>query len=110
MKHAIPEMRKNGGGSIISTASIAGLFGGYGSHAYSAAKAAVVNLTRSVALEAAKHRIRVNCICPGGGKQECVIIFMPVPKGGRNWLAQFLLANAPVLIEIQRKCNQHKEE
>jgi NAD(P)-dependent dehydrogenase (short-subunit alcohol dehydrogenase family) len=66
MKHAIPEMRKNGGGSIISTASIAGLFGGYGPHAYSAAKAAVVNLTRSVALEVAKHRIRVNCICPGG--------------------------------------------
>jgi NAD(P)-dependent dehydrogenase (short-subunit alcohol dehydrogenase family) len=66
MKHAIPEMRKNGGGSIISTASIAGLFGGFGSHAYSAAKAAVVNLTRSVALEVAKHKIRVNCICPGG--------------------------------------------
>jgi NAD(P)-dependent dehydrogenase (short-subunit alcohol dehydrogenase family) len=66
MKHAIPEMRKNGGGSIISTASIAGLFGGFGPYAYSAAKGAVVNLTRSVALEVAKHRIRVNCICPGG--------------------------------------------
>jgi NAD(P)-dependent dehydrogenase (short-subunit alcohol dehydrogenase family) len=35
-------------------------------HAYSAAKAAVINLTRSVALEVAKHKIRVNCICPGG--------------------------------------------
>jgi NAD(P)-dependent dehydrogenase (short-subunit alcohol dehydrogenase family) len=66
MKHATPEMRKNGGGSIVSTASIAGLFGGYGTHAYSAAKAAVVNLTRSVALEVAKYKIRVNCICPGG--------------------------------------------
>ena len=66
MKHAIPEMRKSGGGSIISTASIAGLSGGYGSHAYSGAKAAVVNLTRSVALEVSKHKIRVNCICPGG--------------------------------------------
>lgn len=66
MKHAIPEMRKNGGGSIISTASIAGLSGGFGPHAYSAAKAAVVNLTRSVALEVAKYKIRVNCICPGG--------------------------------------------
>jgi NAD(P)-dependent dehydrogenase (short-subunit alcohol dehydrogenase family) len=49
MKHAIPEMRKIGGGSIIFTASIAGLSGGYGTHAYSGAKAAVVNLTRSVA-------------------------------------------------------------
>lgn len=66
MKHAIPEMRKTGGGSIISTASVAGLAGGYGPHAYSAAKAAVINLTRSVSLEVAKHKIRVNCICPGG--------------------------------------------
>jgi NAD(P)-dependent dehydrogenase (short-subunit alcohol dehydrogenase family) len=66
MKHAVPEMRKIGGGSIISTASVAGLAGGYGPHAYSAAKAAVVNLTRSVALEVARHKIRVNCICPGG--------------------------------------------
>ena len=66
MKHSVPEMRKAGGGSIISTASIAGLGGGYGPHAYSAAKAGVVNLTRAVALEVAKDKIRVNCICPGG--------------------------------------------
>jgi len=92
MKHAIPEMRKNGGGSIISTASIAGLFGGYGSHAYSAAKAAVVNLTRSVALEAAKHRIRVNCICPGG-------INMPIFNlltSDANQMEQLLAALCPL--------------
>jgi NAD(P)-dependent dehydrogenase (short-subunit alcohol dehydrogenase family) len=65
MKYAIPEMRKRGGGAIISTASIAGLRGFPGTHAYGAAKAAVVNLTRSAAVELGKDRIRVNCICPG---------------------------------------------
>ena len=65
MKYSVPEMRKAGGGSIISTASVAGLGGGRGPHAYSAAKAAVINLTRSVSLEVGKDKIRVNCICPG---------------------------------------------
>jgi NAD(P)-dependent dehydrogenase (short-subunit alcohol dehydrogenase family) len=66
MKHAAPPMRKQGAGSIISTASVAGLRGGWGPHVYSAAKAAVIGLTRSVALELAESNIRVNCICPGG--------------------------------------------
>lgn len=64
-KYAIPEMRKAGGGSIISTASIAGLRGAPRLNAYSAAKAAVVNLTRTVAAEVGSFGIRVNCICPG---------------------------------------------
>jgi NAD(P)-dependent dehydrogenase (short-subunit alcohol dehydrogenase family) len=59
-------MRKQGGGSIISTASLAGLQGYDGIHAYSGAKAAVVNVTRSAAIQLGPDRIRVNCICPGG--------------------------------------------
>jgi len=66
MKHAAPVMKRQGGGSIISTASVAGLRTGYGPHVYSAAKAAVIHLTRTVAMELGEHGIRVNCICPGG--------------------------------------------
>jgi NAD(P)-dependent dehydrogenase (short-subunit alcohol dehydrogenase family) len=65
IKHAVPEMRKAGGGSIISTASIAGLRGAPGLHAYCAAKSGVISITRSASIEFAKDKIRVNCICPG---------------------------------------------
>jgi NAD(P)-dependent dehydrogenase (short-subunit alcohol dehydrogenase family) len=65
-KHASNRMTAQGrGGSIINTASVAGINGGGGPHAYSAAKAAVVNLTRSVSAELASHRIRINAIAPG---------------------------------------------
>jgi NAD(P)-dependent dehydrogenase (short-subunit alcohol dehydrogenase family) len=66
IKHGAREMVKTGGGSIINTASVAGLSGGAGPMAYSAAKAAVINLSRAAAVELAEHRIRVNAICPGG--------------------------------------------
>jgi NAD(P)-dependent dehydrogenase (short-subunit alcohol dehydrogenase family) len=67
MKHGARVMKAQGqGGTLLSTASVAGLSGGDGPQAYSAAKAAVINLTRAVAIELAPDRIRVNCICPGG--------------------------------------------
>lgn len=66
MKHAAPIMKRQGTGSMISTASVAGLQAGYGPHIYSAAKAAVIHLTRSVAMELGESGVRVNCICPGG--------------------------------------------
>jgi len=65
IKHAAPVMKRQRSGSIISTASVAGLQTGYSPHLYSVAKAAVIHLTRSVALELGEWGIRVNCICPG---------------------------------------------
>ena len=67
IKHGARAMKRPGdGGSIINTASVAGLSGGAGPLCYSAAKAAVVNLSRAAAVELAAEKIRVNTICPGG--------------------------------------------
>jgi NAD(P)-dependent dehydrogenase (short-subunit alcohol dehydrogenase family) len=65
IKHAVPLMRARGGGSIINNASIAGIGSGYGPLVYSGAKAAVIQITRSIAMELAKDNIRCNAISPG---------------------------------------------
>jgi NAD(P)-dependent dehydrogenase (short-subunit alcohol dehydrogenase family) len=76
IKHAARVMRAQGkGGVIINTSSIGGLCGDAGPLVYSSAKAAVINLTRSAAVELAPDRIRVNAICPG-------FIATPLAAGG----------------------------
>jgi meso-butanediol dehydrogenase/(S,S)-butanediol dehydrogenase/diacetyl reductase len=65
MRAAIPAMLARGGGSIISTSSVEGMFGEVMSAPYCTAKAAIINLTRTVAIEYGRRNIRANCICPG---------------------------------------------
>ncbi|MDH3687642.1 MAG: SDR family oxidoreductase [Myxococcales bacterium] len=62
---AIPHLRAAGGGAIVNTASISGLGADYGFSAYNAAKGAVVNYTRTLAIDHGKEGIRVNAVCPG---------------------------------------------
>lgn len=65
-KYAARVLKEAGhGGTIVNTGSLAGISGGAGPHAYSAAKAAVINVTRTTAVELAQWRIRVNCVSPG---------------------------------------------
>jgi NAD(P)-dependent dehydrogenase (short-subunit alcohol dehydrogenase family) len=66
MKHAAPVMRAQGSGSIINNGSVAGIHAGYSSIVYATAKAAVIHLTKLVAMELGESNIRVNCISPGG--------------------------------------------
>ncbi|MPY93344.1 MAG: glucose 1-dehydrogenase [Acidimicrobiia bacterium] len=76
IKHAARVMLEAGqGGSIINTASVAGLTSGAGPTAYGAAKSAVASLSQAAALELAPHRIRVNAICPG-------VIYTPLMHQG----------------------------
>ena len=89
IKHATPIMREQGSGSIINTASVAGLQAGWSPHLYSVAKAAVIHLTKSVALELGDYGIRCNCICPG-------IIATPLAAG-------FAKASDEQLAEMKRR-------
>jgi NAD(P)-dependent dehydrogenase (short-subunit alcohol dehydrogenase family) len=66
MKHAGAVMLEQGSGAILNTASISATTPGYGPHIYQAAKAAVVTLSQSAALEFAEKGVRVNCVSPGG--------------------------------------------
>jgi NAD(P)-dependent dehydrogenase (short-subunit alcohol dehydrogenase family) len=98
IKYSVEPMRKVGGGSIISTSSVAGLRGVAGLCAYAAAKAAVISITESAAIDLGHDRIRVNCICPGGivtpltykgipGGEEAALKSMarmqPIPRAGK---------------------------
>ena len=80
LKHEIPAMLKMGGGAIVNNSSIAGLVGFPGAPVYAASKHAVIGLTKSVALEYAKQRIRVNAVAPGSIETRMFHDFASTPE------------------------------
>lgn len=70
---AIPHMIAAGGGAIVNTTSVHGIVGIKGRNAYATAKGAVISMSRALAVEFAEHKIRVNCIAPGGTLTERVV-------------------------------------
>jgi NAD(P)-dependent dehydrogenase (short-subunit alcohol dehydrogenase family) len=65
IRAVLPRMLEQGSGAIVNVGSMAGVTGLYDAHAYTAAKGALVNLTRSMAITYAKHGVRTNIVCPG---------------------------------------------
>ncbi len=96
MKHAARVMIPKGSGVILTVSSPAGVVGGVGPHAYSAAKAAVLGLTRSVAAELRPHGIRVNAIIPGAIVTAMTADILTGDPGDLDGAAAALGADAPI--------------
>lgn len=89
---AAPYLVKNGGGSIISTASVAGVIGCMGGSFYGSSKSAIIGLTQTAANEYGRFKIRVNSISPYGMKTPFLDILAKTPEGRRE-LALFHSGN-----------------
>lgn len=102
IKHAAPVMKRQGTGSIINTGSVAGLRTGYADHAYTAAKAAIIHLTRSAAMELGESGVRVNCICPGGIATPIFGVAFGVPREAADQTVEAIKAPLAAMQPIRR--------
>jgi NAD(P)-dependent dehydrogenase (short-subunit alcohol dehydrogenase family) len=102
LRLALPLMLARGGGSIINTASIAGLQAGWGPLAYSSAKAAVIHMTRCAAAELSPQGIRVNAICPGLIATSIFGGAMGLPRDAADQMAARVAENAAVAQPIKK--------
>ncbi len=102
MKYALPLMRARGGGSIINTASIAGLQAGWGPLAYSTAKCAVIHMSRCAAAELSPQKIRVNAICPGLIATSIFGTALGMTRDAADQMAAMVAQNAAVAQPIAK--------
>src|SRR5262249_26601086 len=87
MRAALPALVARGGGSIISASSVEGFYGEMMAAPYCTAKAGIVNLTRTVALEYGRRNVRANCICPGAVDTPMLALLSQVSPRSREELA-----------------------
>ncbi|HVO22270.1 MAG TPA: SDR family NAD(P)-dependent oxidoreductase [Candidatus Margulisiibacteriota bacterium] len=93
-RYGVPAMRHAGGGAILNTASQSGLQGHPNNQAYCAAKAGVINFTRSLAKDLARHNIRVNAICPGGTDTPILRGYIPAGESA-DYVARMVAPRTP---------------
>jgi len=102
-KYAIPALRERKG-SIVNLSSYVGMVGFRGASAYAASKAAIINLTRSMALDHAREGIRVNAVCPGSVDTEMIhtawINFGDVDEAQRLWAEKHPLGRIAQPVEV----------
>ena len=93
-RYGVPALRQAGGGAILNTASQSGLHGHPNNEAYCAAKAGVINFTRSLARDLARDNIRVNAICPGGTDTPILRGYVP-PGADPDYIARTVAPRTP---------------
>lgn len=105
-KHAIPHLVRNGGGSVINVASIAGLYGGgvLPITAYGTSKAAVIGLTKQLAVQFARHRVRVNAVCPGPIETPILDPFFTDPEVKRRFSARVPIGRMGAPVDVVNLC------